>query len=237
MKKKITVLTAFLALIAISSTLLAKDVSACSCTLQSDSVVAVGCDDDEIGKCTWPEGTKNSQKDARKNLNLMICSCEAEIPGENCAHEGETPTVSKPCCSGLKAHNYGYGSTCIDENIDPYQYQEGEDQTEDGTSLKCDGGTGINTAIGCIHIFNSENAFLSDLLRWATGIGGGIAFALMLYAGFMIMTASGNPERIKAGQELLTSAIAGLILLVLSIVILKFIGVDILGLDKFGFNQ
>lgn len=101
----------------------------------------------------------------------------------------------------------------------------------------CDGGTGINTAIGCIHIFNGENSFLSDLLRWATGIGGGIAFALMLYAGFMIMTASGNPERIKAGQELLTSAIAGLILLVLSIVILKFIGVDILGLDKFGFNQ
>ena len=59
----------------------------------------------------------------------------------------------------------------------------------------------------------------------------------MLYAGFMIMTASGNPERIKAGQELMTSAVAGLILLIFSIFILRFIGVDILGLDAFGFGN
>jgi len=59
----------------------------------------------------------------------------------------------------------------------------------------------------------------------------------MLYAGFMVMTASGNPERLKAGQELLTSAIAGLILLIFSVFILRFIGVDILGLDAFGFGK
>jgi len=52
----------------------------------------------------------------------------------------------------------------------------------------------------------------------------------------MIMTASGNPERIKAGQELLTSAISGLILLIFSIFVLKFIGIDILGLNTFGFG-
>ena len=99
------------------------------------------------------------------------------------------------------------------------------------------GGTGIRTAIGCIPVLGSTNDFLGVVLKWAVGIGGGIAFALMLYAGFMIMTAQGNPERMKAGQELLTSAIAGLILLVFSIFILKFIGVDILGLSNFGFNQ
>jgi hypothetical protein len=100
----------------------------------------------------------------------------------------------------------------------------------------CDGDTGISTAIGCIHALGNESLFLSDLLKWATGIGGGIAFLLILYAGFMIMTASGNPERLKAGQELLTSAIAGLILLIFSVFILKFIGIDILGLCKFGFG-
>jgi hypothetical protein len=102
---------------------------------------------------------------------------------------------------------------------------------------KCDNGTmGIQTAIGCIHVLTSPEVFLGEILRWAVGIGGGIAFLLILYAGFMIMTASGNPERLKAGQELLTSAISGLILLVFSIFILKFIGVDILGLCKFGFG-
>ena len=98
-------------------------------------------------------------------------------------------------------------------------------------------GKGISTAIGCLPVLRSTNEFLSSLLKWAVGVGSGIAFLLMLYAGFMTMTASGNPERLKAGQELLTSAVAGLILLVFSVFILRFIGVDILGLDAFGFGK
>ncbi len=99
------------------------------------------------------------------------------------------------------------------------------------------GGTGINTAIGCVGVLGGTDQFLGGLLRWAIGVGGGIAFLLILYAGFMIMTSAGDPTRLKAGQELLTSAISGLILLVFSIFVLKFIGVDILGLGAFGFGN
>lgn len=87
----------------------------------------------------------------------------------------------------------------------------------------------IDTAIGCIPTANM-NLFIAFILRWAIGIGGGIAFLLIVFAGFQIMTSAGNPERLKAGQELLTSAIAGLILLIFSVFILKIIGVDILKL-------
>lgn len=97
--------------------------------------------------------------------------------------------------------------------------------------------TGINTAIGCIHVLDSPTVFAGSLLKWGIGIGGGAAFLLIVYAGFMIMTSAGNPERLKAGQELLTSAISGLILLIFSIFILNFIGVDVLGLCKFGFGK
>ncbi len=72
------------------------------------------------------------------------------------------------------------------------------------------------------------------ILKWAIGIGGGIAFLLIIYAGFMLMTSQGNPERLQAGKELMTSAISGLILLIFSIFILKVIGVDILGIPGFG---
>ncbi|HUC94590.1 MAG TPA: pilin [Candidatus Saccharimonadales bacterium] len=95
--------------------------------------------------------------------------------------------------------------------------------------------SGINTAIGCIPFDTTEN-LLGWILRWAVGVGAGIAFLLIIYAGFLIMTATGDPKRIQAGQELLTSAIGGLILLIFSVFILKFIGVDVLGLCKFGFG-
>jgi small-conductance mechanosensitive channel len=94
---------------------------------------------------------------------------------------------------------------------------------------------GIDTAIGCIPVENTDS-FMGWILGWAIGVGGGIAFLLIVYASFMIMTSQGDPTRLKAGQELLTSAISGLIMLIFSVFILKFIGIDILGLGNFGFN-
>ena len=69
-------------------------------------------------------------------------------------------------------------------------------------------------------------------LGWGIGIGGGIAFLLIVFAGFQILTSSGDPTRLKAGQELLTSAITGLIMLIFSVYILRLIGVDILRLSS-----
>ena len=66
------------------------------------------------------------------------------------------------------------------------------------------------------------------------GIGGGIAFLLILVAGFMIITSQGSPDKIQAGKELLTSAIAGLLLIIFSVFILELIGVDILEIPGFG---
>lgn len=102
---------------------------------------------------------------------------------------------------------------------------------------KC-GTNGITTAIGCIPALANDKGvgFMGFVLRWSVGVGGGIAFLLILYGGFMVMTSQANPERVKAGQELITSAVSGLILIILSVFILKIIGVDILGLSAFGFN-
>lgn len=91
------------------------------------------------------------------------------------------------------------------------------------------GSEGINTAIGCIPV-GDPNAFTSFLLGWGLGIGGGIAFVLMIYAGFLIITSSGMPQRLQAGKELLTSAITGLILMVFAVFLLRVLGVNILGI-------
>jgi hypothetical protein len=105
-----------------------------------------------------------------------------------------------------------------------------------GNATKDPGPSGsqrLYTAIGCIPISGS-NKFIRFLLTWGIGIAGGIAFILIIVAAFQIITSSGDPKKLQAGRELMTSAVAGLVLLIFSILILRIIGVNILGIPGFG---
>lgn len=98
---------------------------------------------------------------------------------------------------------------------------------------------GINTAIGCIPFADSSGnpatqLFVTFLLRWGMGIAGGVALILIVYAGILILTSGGNPQKLTAGKELLTAAITGLLLLVFGAFVLDFIGVNILNIPGFG---
>lgn len=57
---------------------------------------------------------------------------------------------------------------------------------------------------------------------------GGIALVLIAVAGFNIMTAAGDPQKLNGGRELLTAAVSGLVLIIFSVFILRLIGVQIL---------
>lgn len=141
--------------------------------------------------------------------------------------------VGQPCCTSGSACNSGLdcqGRFCKA----PIPVIFGGGATTKAIDPTCQGGTGIETAIGCISVLGDQNAYLADILRWAVGVGGGIAFLLIVYAGFMIMSSAGSPDRLKAGQELMTSAISGIVLLVLSVFVLRVIGVDILKIPGFG---
>jgi len=91
----------------------------------------------------------------------------------------------------------------------------------------------ISTAIGDIDPRNLQG-FIQKLLNLALGVAGGIAFLLMLFGAFQIMTSSGDPEKMKSGSELITSALTGLLFIIFSIFLLKLIGVDILKIPGFG---
>ncbi|MBN1168697.1 hypothetical protein JXA63_02285 [Candidatus Woesebacteria bacterium] len=94
----------------------------------------------------------------------------------------------------------------------------------------------IATAIGCIPVENGQ-ALVVFLLRWGLGIAGGIALLLSSYAGFLIMTSQGVPQRLQAGKQLLTAALSGLLLIIFSATLLRLIGVDILRIPGFGPDQ
>lgn len=98
--------------------------------------------------------------------------------------------------------------------------------------VSCFQGGGSWTAIGCIP--TSPAGFIAKFLSLGIGLAGGVAFLLILFGGFQMMTSAGNPEQINAGKELIGSAIAGLILIIFSIFILRFIGYNVLGIPGFG---
>jgi hypothetical protein len=159
--------------------------------------------------------------------------CEEEVTTPpaaklgSCADYGGTCVKTSLCISPIKE---AYGSCLSGLSCCKGSLSVGGGGGEEGSGVHGDCGEGyIDTAIGCIP-FSNTNEFMGFVLKWAIGVGGGIAFILILVAGFQIITSSGNPERLKAGQELLTSALAGLILIIFSVFILRIIGVDILGI-------
>lgn len=88
------------------------------------------------------------------------------------------------------------------------------------------------TAIGCID--TKPDLFIKKFITFGAGLAGGIAFLLILFGGFQVMTSTGNPEKLNAGKELVVSAITGLLLVIFSIFLLKIIGYNILGIPGFG---
>lgn len=112
--------------------------------------------------------------------------------------------------------------------VSPVKAQSSGDTT--AKRVQCAGQPNtISTAIGCVPIGNITT-ITHFFLGWALGIAGGVALLLIGFSGYRIATSQGDPKRLQGGQELLMSAIGGLLMVVLSVFLLRFIGVDLLGL-------
>lgn len=109
------------------------------------------------------------------------------------------------------------------------KYLTGKDQAY---CIACASGGGIWTAIACVPL--TIESFITDfVLRTGIGLAGIIALLCVIYAAFQMQASQGNPEKIKKAQELLTSCIMGLLLIIFSVFILRLIGVDILKIPGF----
>jgi len=72
------------------------------------------------------------------------------------------------------------------------------------------------------------------VLNIALSTVGGIAMLMIAYGGFKVLTASGDPKAVMEGRETITSAVAGLVLVLFSVAILKIVGFNVLGIPYFG---
>lgn len=92
------------------------------------------------------------------------------------------------------------------------------------------GPTSVDTAIGTFS--GSMGGFVSQIARIAVGLGGVAAIGLLAYGGFTVLTSTGDPEKLVEGREIITQALMGLALIVLAVVILQWIGWDIIGIGR-----
>ncbi len=92
--------------------------------------------------------------------------------------------------------------------------------------------TKIFTAVGCVRVQGKDLA--ADLIKLLLGIGGGVSLLSLLAAAFKFTISRGDSGKIKESKELITASVSGLLFLIFSIIILQFIGVEILQIPGLG---
>ena len=85
---------------------------------------------------------------------------------------------------------------------------------------------GVRTPFGCMPTNAQELA--AWLISKGSAIGSGIALLLIILAGLTFITSGGDQAKTEKAKGIATAAIAGLFLIIFSILILRIIGVQIL---------
>lgn len=75
--------------------------------------------------------------------------------------------------------------------------------------------------------------FIQTVFAVLLSFSGGTAMLLIIFSGYRIMAAQGDPEKVKGAREMLTSAIIGLLFVIFSVTILQVLGVSILHIPGF----
>ena len=81
-------------------------------------------------------------------------------------------------------------------------------------------GTGKFSGVATIKGFE---AIVENLVSVALGIAAIVLFLMLLSGGFKYMTAGGDPKAVESARKTLTYAIAGVVLIAVAFLILRFI--------------
>lgn len=152
----------------------------------------------------------------------VTCTVTAAAPGGSCSKpiadpEGDEYRAFLKDLAELTKVSSGISFPC------------GKDNTLISDPRKC---PSVNTAIGPIQI--TPQGFVQDIFTYVLTIAGFGAIIIIIYSGYTFITSRGDKEKIAGARETITSAIVGLLFIILSIVILEIIGVDILRIPGFG---
>lgn len=76
--------------------------------------------------------------------------------------------------------------------------------------------------------------FVINILDWIIGAATLVCVVMIVYSGYMYMTAGGDEQKVKTAQKTLTGSLIGLAVSLLSLVIVNFVLGTFLGLEPVG---
>lgn len=76
---------------------------------------------------------------------------------------------------------------------------------------------------------------IGNVIGYALGFAGIVLFVLLIVGGFKFITSGGDPKAVEGARKTLTSAIAGLVIILISYLILVLIK-NITGVDVTNFS-
>lgn len=211
-----------------------------TCGLAEDPAKNKCCVFDNPWKINYPDvGPLNPIVSA---LNFFIVKTQTQLiePIINIYTEAIKTDLS-PCYTGVVSTNTNDPDCkCINPITEQPDYlialnnfcQKQEKPEDRLACLNCANDGGVLSGIGCIKTdikkFIEETVFGIGI-----GLAGGFSLLCIIYAAFMMQSSQGNPEKLKKAQEMITSCIMGLMLIIFSVFILRLIGVNILKIPGF----
>ncbi len=190
-----------------------------------------------VGKTGFSLGTVNLDQNGN-STNAKLSASSLKIGPDHAAYVKAVANGDELCQTSTQLVVLDNQSACINYLNSPRVpgvfklcQQAGTAANGVNECESCLNKAGIWTALGCLPTKPAD--LLPKLAQFAVGIAGGIALMLMLIGAFRISVSAGNPDNVQAGKDMFTSAIAGLLLIVFSALILRVVGVDIFQLPGF----
>lgn len=78
--------------------------------------------------------------------------------------------------------------------------------------------------------FDGAQTQFIAIINALISVSGLIAVGMLIYGAFTLISAVGDPEKIEKGQKMITGAIVGLVIIILSRMVILFVYTNVLGL-------
>ena len=86
------------------------------------------------------------------------------------------------------------------------------------------------TALGCIS--GNLGTAINTIISISVGLAAIIALIIIMIGGYIIMTNPNGKEQLGKARTLITNGILGLLLIIFCVIVLKIIGIDVLGINE-----